>query len=328
MSAIIKRDDPRLVSIAKVVNDNKRSILQALPPFMQNEKALARFLQTCFSSIHRNPALLNCTPESFFSSARQAAMLGLPPDGAMQLAHLIPYGKEVQLQIGYKGLIELARRTGNIKSIYAYCVYESDEFHYELGLRRDLKHIPADRFTVEGMDAIHILSDGEVVSDRPVYAYAVAILKDDTTEFEVINRKYIDKIKRASKSANNPSSPWNQWEDAMWRKTVIKRLLNYLPSNPDDALAKAIAMDNEPDAPIATTEQKTVPAQATVVSIVSQSAEQTTETQIPVSPVPATASGSNALDALVADSDPVPLTAEERDQRQRLEHQVHLTRTQ
>lgn len=305
------------MGLAKIVTENKRSIMQALPPFMQNDKAMARFLQTCISSIHRNPALLNCTPESFFSAARQAAMLGLPPDGAMQLAHLIPYGQNVQFQIGYKGLIELARRTGNIKSIYAYCVYPGDEFRYTLGLKRDLVHVPADHLAVEGMDAVNIMSDGEVVSDRPIYGYAVAILKDDTTEFEVINRKYIDKIKKFSRSSNHKDSPWVLWEDSMIRKTAIKRVLSLIPSNPDDALSRAIALDNDIDSPLAPKDQVARTAPATVIQVVSSNTEPVKEETASIphevkshTPVPTTASGSNALDAILQDSEPV--SAEDR----------------
>jgi hypothetical protein len=97
----------------------------------------------------------------------------------------------------------------------------------------------------------------------------------------------------------------------MWRKTAIKRVLNLIPSNPDDALSKAIALDNEIDMPAP--EIKKAPA--TVVSVRTQPVslvpnENFAEAEF--TSVPATASGSNALDSIVADTSVETLTSEER----------------
>ncbi|WP_202630600.1 recombinase RecT, partial [Deinococcus alpinitundrae] len=87
------------------------------------------------TEFRKNPMLKECTPESLLGAVMQAAQVGLEPD-ALGSAYLVPYYnknknvKEVQLQIGYKGLIELVRRSGQVTSIVANEVYENDEFDF------------------------------------------------------------------------------------------------------------------------------------------------------------------------------------------------------
>ena len=73
----------------------------------------------------------------------QAAQLGVEPNTPIGQAYLIPYGNQVQFQLGYKGLIDLAYRSGEVQSIQAHEVHENDTFEYELGLNPKLKHVPA-----------------------------------------------------------------------------------------------------------------------------------------------------------------------------------------
>ena len=77
----------------------------------------------------------------------QAAQLGVEPNTPLGQAYLIPYRNhgqlECQFQLGQKGLIDLAYRSGEITSISAHEVCENDDFEYELGLEEKLKHKPA-----------------------------------------------------------------------------------------------------------------------------------------------------------------------------------------
>ncbi|PMU49001.1 recombinase RecT, partial [Pseudomonas sp. GP01-A3] len=78
---------------------------------------------------------------SLMSAVLQSVKLGLEP-GLFGQAYLIPYGKEVQFQIGYKGLIELAQRSGRISKIQAREVYEHDEFEVSYGIDDNIVHKP------------------------------------------------------------------------------------------------------------------------------------------------------------------------------------------
>ena len=86
--------------------------------------------------------MLECTPESVIGAIMRAAQLNLEPDNVLGRAYLVPYGAECTLIIGYKGMIELARRSGQVKDFYANVVYENEPFEIEYGTDRHIKHSP------------------------------------------------------------------------------------------------------------------------------------------------------------------------------------------
>jgi recombination protein RecT len=158
-----------------------------------------------------------------------AAQLGLEPNTPLGQAYLIPYKNkgtlEAQFQIGYKGLIDLAYRSGQVKTIYAEAVHENDEFEYELGLEPKLKHIPASK------------DRGDVI-----YYYAVFKLVNGGEGFTVMSKDDIDKHRnKFSKAANSGFSPWTTNYDEMAKKTVIKKVLKYAPLSTD--IMRKIAED-------------------------------------------------------------------------------------
>ena len=117
--------------INMLVSDRfKKQMALALPKSLTADR-LTRIVLTEF---RKTPALLSCDRESLFGAVLQCAALGLEPGSALGHCYLLPYGKTCQLIIGYRGMIDLARRSGQILSLCAYCVHEADEFHYELGL--------------------------------------------------------------------------------------------------------------------------------------------------------------------------------------------------
>jgi len=193
-----------------------------------------RLLRIALSEVRRNPKLGQCSAASLLSSIFTCAQLGLEPGGALGHAYLIPYRDECQFQIGYKGMIELARRSGQIQSLSARCVYANDHFEYSFGLHEDLIHRPA---TGER---------GELA-----YAYAVARLTDGGVQFEVMDRIELEDVRDGSqgyKTAmkyNKKDTPWISAFDEMCRKTVIRRLFKYLPVSIE--LVKAASLDESAD---------------------------------------------------------------------------------
>ena len=217
----------------------------ALPKSMTSER-LTRIVMT---ECRKTPALLNCNPESFYGAVLQCAQLGLEPGSALGHCYLLPFGNgkakdgrpNCQLIIGYRGMIDLARRSGQIVSINAYCVHEADEFEYELGLHPDIHHRPSP-----------LAESGPVT-----YVYAVAVLKGGGVQFEVMSRAEIEAVRAQSKAGK--SGPWvTHWEE-MARKTVIRKLFKYLPVSIE--AVRAVEVDEKSDRGEAVTENDFIDAE-------------------------------------------------------------------
>ena len=188
-------------------------IKKALPNVITPE----RFTRMALTAVSVNPKLAECTPRSFMGALMNAAQLGLEPNTPLGQAYLIPFKNkgvmEVQFQIGYKGLIDLAYRSGEFLSIYAKEVYENDEFEYEFGLEPKLIHKPATS------------NRGEVVA-----YYAVFKLVNGGFGFEVMSKDdIIAHAKKYSQNYDSKYSPWTNNFDEMAKKTVLKRVLKYAP---------------------------------------------------------------------------------------------------
>lgn len=208
--------------------------MQSIVPHMQKvlpkHLTAERMLNIGVVAASRNPLLLECDPRTILRCMVQASMLGLEPDTPLGLSYLVPFknGKtgqyECQLITGYRGMIELARRSGNIQSLEAHVVYEGDQFAYELGLAPKLSHVPN---MVDGTDNI-------------IASYAIAKLVGGGIQFEVMSRKEIDAIRLRSKASKY--GPWVTDYSEMARKTVVRRLAKYLPLSIE--LANALDVDN------------------------------------------------------------------------------------
>ncbi len=181
---------------------------KVLPKWLTPER-MARVVLTEF---RKAPKLLDCNEMSVMKCAMQCAELGLEPGSAMSQAHLIPFGRECTLIIGFRGLLELARRSGQLQDIQTEVVCEHDEFDYELGMEPKLRHKP------------NLKERG-----KPILVYAVAHLKDGGTQSEVMTVEDVNKIRDGSKNLG-ADSPWRLHWAAMARKTVLRRLCKYLPA--------------------------------------------------------------------------------------------------
>ena len=201
------------------------AIKKALPSVITPE----RFTRMVLSALSSTPKLAECSPQSFLAAMMTAAQLGVEPNTALGQAYLLPYrnhgNMECQFQLGYKGLIDLAYRSGEVSVIQAHTVYENDVFEYELGMDPKLRHVPAkaDR--------------GEAVA-----YYAMFKTKDGGYGFEVMSVDDVQRhAQRYSKSYGSGSSPWRSNFDEMAKKTVLKRALKYAPLKSD--FVRGVAQD-------------------------------------------------------------------------------------
>ena len=132
------------MTIVDMVKVLEPEIRRALPALLTPE----RFTRMALSAINNTPELADCTPMSFIGALMNAAQLGLEPNTPLGQAYLIPYKNkgvlECQFQLGYKGLIDLAYRTGQIQVIQAQAVREFDYFEYQYGLDSRLVHRPGE----------------------------------------------------------------------------------------------------------------------------------------------------------------------------------------
>lgn len=213
-------------TIKDYIKDMEPAIKAALPSVITPE----RFTRITLSALSTSPALMECTPKSFLSAMMTAAQLGVEPNTTLGQAWLIPYKNhgimECQFQLGYKGLIDLAYRSGDVSVIQAHAVYENDTFEYELGLEPKLRHVPA-------------------VTDRgePTYFYAMFKLKDGGYGFEVMSVEDVrNHAKRYSQAyTKGRTSPWQTNFEEMAKKTVLKKALKYAPLRSD--FVRAVVQD-------------------------------------------------------------------------------------
>ena len=218
-------------SIEALFKKHAPEIALALPKHVTVE----RLMRIVLSEVRKNPRLGQCTPASLLVSAFNCAALGLEPGGILGHAYLIPYWNnrekrnECQVQIGYRGMLDLARRSGQIQSISAHVVYSNDEFEYFYGLNEDLIHRPG-----KGQR-------GEVVA-----AYAVAKLKDGGSQFEVMTIDDLLEVRDSSQGYRQAvekgwDNPWISNFDEMCRKSPVRRLFKYLPVSIE--MMKAASLD-------------------------------------------------------------------------------------
>lgn len=182
-----------------------------------------RILRAVFTAAQKNPELLTCELPSIYKSVLLCAQAGLIPDGVTQQAHLIPFKNkkrgvtECQLIVGYRGMLTLVRRSGEIDAVWACIVRQKDTFSYSRGTSQEITHEP------------HRGSDGGPL----VACYAVARFKSGGTDFEIMEGWEVDLVR--SRSGAKDDGPWVTDTAEMWKKTVLRRLCKRLPQSEDAA---------------------------------------------------------------------------------------------
>ena len=185
----------------------------------------------------RVPLLMECTESSLWDCMLQSAQLQLYP-GALQQCAYLPFKnnkkgvREAQFVPMYQGLVKLAFNTGQVKSIQADVVYERDEFSFEKGTNKHLRHIP------------FLGSDADRGPARAVYC---VVETTEGTHFEVKSVDWVNGIMARSKAARAGDSPWDTDPDEMAKKSVFKHAAKWIPKS--TRLAEAIEIDNTVERP-------------------------------------------------------------------------------
>lgn len=204
----------------------KSQIANALPKHLTPD----RFIRVLMTATIKNPTLLQCTQESMFNGIFDAAAIGLELDG--RRAHLVPFKNnkkgcmEATLIVDYKGMAELAYRSGCVQSIHADTVHDNDIFEVDCG---ELKK--------------HVI-DYKKPRGAPYAAYCLIKMAGGGVKCEVMTMEEIYEIRARSKARD--SGPWVTDEKEMWKKTVAKRAFKWVPSSPEIRDAIENDGDHEP----------------------------------------------------------------------------------
>jgi recombination protein RecT len=208
--------------VGEYLAKNMKAIQSVLPQHMNSD----RMARISLNVIRDNPLLLQCNLPSLMGAVLESAKLGLEP-GLLGQSYILPYKNykaskesvakggpeiyEAQFIIGYRGLIDLVRRSGQVSTISAQAVHENDVFNFEYGLEDKLEHKPA------------LKNKGEVIA-----YYALAKMKDGGYSFVVMSKEDIEHHRDTYSKAKN-YGPWVSEFDAMAKKTVLRQLIKYLP---------------------------------------------------------------------------------------------------
>lgn len=235
----------RQQSVSDLLEKFRGSIAQALPKHLTPD----RMIRVALTAMTKQPDLLFCTPHSLISAVMTAGQLGLMPDSVLGECYLIPFNnikkgvKECQIIIGYRGLCALAMRSGLVKSVQARAVFLAnskteegeigDDFEYEMGLNEVLKHKP------------NGLKDDNYIT----HFYAIVKFTNGGHVLNVMTREEVNKIRDTSKNyafaKDKPNSIWGKYFEEMGCKTVLRRLMKYVPLSPE--MQQAIGMDEAAD---------------------------------------------------------------------------------
>ena len=182
-----------------------------------------------------NAYLAKCDPDSIKHAIINVALTGITLNPALKYAYLVPRKVKNELKcildISYMGMIKILTDAGAVKNVDAGVIYANDKYDFRKGSDPFFKHQPA-------------------LSGRreKIGAYAIAYLRDSGFQFEVLGKEDIEKVRSTSESWKNEDgrkySPWETWEDEMWKKTALKRLFKLLPkTNFSEQLIAAISHD-------------------------------------------------------------------------------------
>lgn len=205
----------RVRSLKQLIEANQESLFQALPKQVRPERLVSVFL----GCVRKNPKLLDCKIESVMDALRKAADLGLEPGDALGFAYLVPYKDECVLLPGYKGLIDLSRRSGNVSTVFTEVVRDGDYFTYTRGHDPKMEHEPS-------------LADDRHTK-RITHVYAVFKLRDGGVQWKVMTRAEIEHHKekhsqswRNAEKYGKKDSTWHTDWEPMARKTVVRMMIN------------------------------------------------------------------------------------------------------
>lgn len=214
----------RPATLSEQIRNMESQFAMAAPKGMEAQQ----LVRDALTAIRQNPQLAECTHASVLGGLMTCAQLGLRPS-VLGHAYLVPFRNkgtlEAQLVVGYQGLVDLAHRSGQIKSLIARTVYENDHFDVDYGLEDKLIHKPA------------------MVGDKghPVAYYAIAKFNAGGHAFIVMSHDEMLAYKQKNVKLGK-FGPWVDHFEAMAHKTCVRQLSKWMPKSTE--LATAVEVDD------------------------------------------------------------------------------------
>lgn len=197
------------------------------------QKQIPRLVTALLAATKKTPAILECDPKTIVLALAQCASIGIIPNSPTNHAYLIPYGKELTLQLSYPGLIELAQRSQRVSKVRGVAVYRADKFVIHEGTEDRIVH--------------EIATENRGTDADIIGAYGVIHYRNGSVQFRWLDREAIEKRRAMSKSSGKSDSPWNKWYKEMCEKTAVKYVLKQCALSDDDdseVLMRAVAHDD------------------------------------------------------------------------------------
>lgn len=222
---------------AMLTPEQTRQLYSSLPSHIKPET----FERNWMNALMANPSLLDHDPRLVYREVAKAAGLGLLLDPILGEAYIVvAYNyktkqQEPQLRVGYKGMIKLARQSGDIAAVYAHEVHQFDHVEADLGFPKRFSHRP------------------KLFTDRgPIVGYAAVVgYRDGTFDFEPMSAEDCLKIRdrsdgwKAFKDGKIKSTPWSTDESEMCKKTALRRLMKRQNQSPE--LQRAFQIEDQAD---------------------------------------------------------------------------------
>jgi len=198
-----------------------------------------RLVKLAQVAVARTPKLAECSALSVVDSLMTCARLGLEPNepgGVWLVPYKLKSGMVCQAIVDYRGLLDVARRSGEIAAVHADVRCQQDEWEYAIDTTAPvlvrLKHSPA---------------EGE--RGEPLGAYAVARLRQGECQAVYLSAEQIGAFRARSRGSDSDTSPWHTDEGSMWKKSACRRLVNLLPRTPElQALREQLTREDQIEA--------------------------------------------------------------------------------
>lgn len=213
-----KQDPKKETAIQKVSRFMDAEIVKSRFAEVLGGKSSGAYIASVIVAVKENEALMNCHPESIYTSALRAATLRLSVDPATGQAYLVPFSGRATLIVGYKGLYDMAIRTGKYRYINVGPIYEG----------QTVEENPITGFhSISGSPTAEAKMNKKIIGW--IGAFEMNPARGQTTGFGKTFYMTVEEIhdhaKEYSKGYDNPKGVWKKETQKMERKTVFRLLL-------------------------------------------------------------------------------------------------------
>lgn len=250
----------RQKSLSNVLNDmlTNEATSKMIREALGSEEGKGRFITNIIELTNTDTALAKCQPKDIMMEAFKAVALGIPLSKSLGLGYVICYAGQPQFQLGYRGLYQIARRSGAITKINVRTVWKGEEVNehpitgdISVTGKPDIKTKEPIGYIAYFMEE-HVVKGEKVKFEKAIYwsidrvaAHAIAYSKTTKGTAEELKAKALAQAKSGKVGG---AVGWYGNFEAMAHKTVLKSLLSHWATiDPFSTLGNALDADTLPD---------------------------------------------------------------------------------